>query len=61
MQLNQKSKIFDAKVASFVDANYTPRTGIYCVMTVKTQYNDIMLTVGIAVLQPNCHLLCGSI
>lgn len=56
----KQSKIFDAKAASFVDVNYTPRTGIYHVMTVKIQDNDIVLTVGIAVLQPNCHLLCGS-
>lgn len=57
----KKGKIFGAKVASFVDVNYTPRTGIDCVMTVKTLYDDIVLTAGFALIQPNCHLFCGNV
>lgn len=57
----KKSKTFDVKVPSVVEASPTSRTGIYRVMTVKTQYNNIVLSVRIAVIQPNCHLLCGNV
>lgn len=57
----KKSKTFDVKVAGFVEASPPSRTATYRVMTVEAQYNNIVLSVGIAVIQPNCHLLGGIV
>lgn len=57
----QTSQVLDAKVTSFADANCTPSTGTFRVLTVKTQCDAFVPTRGVAGVQSNCHLLCGSV